>query len=120
MQLSSTIEPKQILILPPGNITIRVYVCDVISSCTNYEVAQILVQPVVFSLDSSIAFSVDVGKAIQSGQVDKFFSVYSFCSHSHYSTIEQSHSKSPFNSGICGEICAKCLLSINNVRESDY
>ena len=38
----------------------------------NYEVAQIFVQPVVFSLDSSIAFSVDVGKAIQSGQVDKF------------------------------------------------
>jgi hypothetical protein len=72
VQLSSTIEPRQILILPPGNTTIRVFVCDVISSCTNYEVAQIFVQPVVFSLDSSIAFSVDVGKAIQLGQVDKF------------------------------------------------
>jgi hypothetical protein len=72
VQLSTTIEPKQALILPPGNVTIRVHVCDAINSCTNYVVARIFVPPVIFSLASAKAFSVDVGKTIQSGHVDKF------------------------------------------------
>ncbi len=78
MQLSSTIETKNMLILPPGSVTILVYVCDVISSCTKYEVARIIVRPVIFSLASSNDFSVNVGKFIQSGQVEKFLlSVFS-------------------------------------------
>ncbi len=72
MQLSTTIEPKQALILPPGNVTIRVYVCDVISSCTNYVVARFFVPPVIFSVASANALSIDIGKTIQSGHVDKF------------------------------------------------
>jgi hypothetical protein len=78
VQLSSTIETKNMLILPPGSVTILVYVCDVISSCTKYEVARIIVRPVIFSLASSNDFSVNVGKFIQSGQVEKFLlSVFS-------------------------------------------
>jgi hypothetical protein len=72
VQLSTTIEPKQALILPPGNVTIRVDVCDVMNSCRNYVVARIFVPPVVFSLASSAAFSVEVDKTIKSGHVDKF------------------------------------------------
>jgi len=72
VQLSTTIEPKQALILPPGNVTIRVDVCDVISSCRNSVVARIFIPPVVFSLDSSAAFSLQVDKTIKSGHVDKF------------------------------------------------
>ncbi len=72
MQLSTTIEPKQALILPPGNVTIQVYVCDVLNSCTNFIAGRIFVPPVLFSLASSVAFSVEVGKTIQSGHVDKF------------------------------------------------
>ncbi len=72
MQLASTTEPSQSLILPPGNVTVRAYVCDVINSCTNYLVARIVVPPVVFSSASSMAYSADVVKTIQSGNVDKF------------------------------------------------
>ena len=72
MQLASTTEPSQSLILPPGNVTVRAYVCDVINSCTNYLVARIFVPPVVFSSASSMAYSADVVKTIQSGNVDKF------------------------------------------------
>jgi hypothetical protein len=72
VQLATTTEAKQNLILPPGNVTIRVFVCDVISSCTDYIVARIFVAPVVFTLSSSNAFSIDAGKAIQSGNVDRF------------------------------------------------
>jgi hypothetical protein len=72
VQLSTTIEPKQALILPPGNVTIRVDVCDVINSCRKYVVARIFVPPVVFSMASSAAFSVEVDKIIKSGHVDKF------------------------------------------------
>ena len=72
MQLSTSIEPKQALILPPGNVTIQVDVCDVLNSCTNLIAGRIFVPPVLFSLASSVAFSVEVGKTIQSGHVDKF------------------------------------------------
>jgi len=53
-------------------VTVRAYVCDVINSCTNYLVARIFVPPVVFSSTSSMAYSADVVKTIQSGNVDKF------------------------------------------------
>ena len=72
MQLASTTEPSQTLILPPGNVTMRAYVCDVINSCTNYLVARMFVPPIIFSSASSIAFSADVVKTIKSGNVDKF------------------------------------------------
>ncbi len=78
VQLSSTIEPKIMLILPPGSVKILVYVCDVISSCTKHEVARITVRPVIFSLASSNDFSVNAGKFILAGQVEKFLlSVFS-------------------------------------------
>ena len=72
MQLASTTEPSQTLILPPGNITMRAYVCDVINSCTNILVSRMLVPPVIFSSASSKAYSADVVKTIKSGNVDKF------------------------------------------------
>ena len=61
--------------LPPGNVTIRVHVCDMIKSCTNYVVSQIYVPFVYFSSNSSIAFSVDIVRTIKSGHVDKFLMV---------------------------------------------
>ncbi len=72
MQLATTTEAKQALILPPGNVTIRAFVCDVVNSCTNYFVAHIFVPPVIFSLASSKAFSIDAEKTIQLGSVDRF------------------------------------------------
>jgi hypothetical protein len=72
VQLATTTEAKQALVLPPGNVTIRAFVCDVVNSCTNYFVARIFVPPVIFSLASSKAFSIDAEKAIQLGSVDRF------------------------------------------------
>ncbi len=72
MQLATTTEAKQSLILPPGNVTIRVFICDVINSCTNHVVAHIFVAPIIISSASSKAFSLDAEKVIQSGNVDRF------------------------------------------------
>jgi hypothetical protein len=72
VQLTTTTEAKQALILPPGNVTIQAFVCDVVNSCTNYFIGHLLVPPVIFSLASSKAFLTDAGKAIQLGNVDQF------------------------------------------------
>jgi hypothetical protein len=93
------------LILPPGNVTIRVDVCDVISSCRKYVVARIVVPPLVFSLASSAAFSEEVDKTIKSGHVDKFL-----LSALSAATAVKAQSSSQIRNRRLNQVCLICIF----------